>query len=101
MGVTSSKLVDDVVAGDAVAFGGEIHDEAMPQHRLGQGADVFEGDVRPAVNERAGFGAENQELRGPRAGAPGELFASEIGSTWLRERAFGGRGRACSESGGR
>ena len=58
------QAVDDVVGGDAVAFGGEIYDEAMPEHGLGQFADVFEGDMRPAVDERAGFRAEDQELRG-------------------------------------
>ena len=36
------QLVDEVVGRDAFAFGGEIHNEPMPQHRLGQGLDVFQ-----------------------------------------------------------
>src|SRR3954462_14992793 len=58
------QAVDDVVGSDAVAFGGEIHDEAMSKNRLGQFAYVFECDMRPAVDQCAGFGAENEKLCG-------------------------------------
>src|SRR4029078_9064100 len=51
------QAVDNVVRRDAVAFGGEIYDEAMTEHGLGKFTNVFQGDMRPAVNERAGFGA--------------------------------------------
>ena len=77
------QAIDDVVGGDAVALGGEIHDEAMAKHRLGQCADIFERDVRPAVDESAGLCAEDQELRGTRAGAPGQLIAGEIGGAFF------------------
>ncbi len=77
-GCDVEQSVDDVVGGDAVALGGEVHDEPMAQHRLGQGADVFHGHVRPAMNQRPGLRAEDQELRRPRTGAPGQLLADEI-----------------------
>ncbi len=53
------ELVDDLIAGDAVAFRREIHDDAVAQHRLGEGSNVFERYVRPAINQRTGFRAEN------------------------------------------
>src|SRR3954471_22575800 len=57
------QAIDNLVGSDAVAFGGEIYDEPVPEHGLGQFANVFKGDVRPAMDERAGFRSENQELR--------------------------------------
>src|SRR4051812_5914044 len=57
------QAVDNVVAGTAIAFGGEIHDEPMAKHGLSECADVFQGNVRPAVDKCPGLGAENQKLR--------------------------------------
>ena len=45
------QLLDDVVRRDAFAFGREVHDQAVPQNRLGQGLDVFGRDVRAAVEQ--------------------------------------------------
>src|SRR3954465_1842075 len=57
------QAIDNLVGGDAVAFGGEIYDKPVPEHWLGQFANIFECNMRPAVDKRAGFSAENQELR--------------------------------------
>jgi hypothetical protein len=73
------QSVDDMVGRDAVALGGEINDEAMAEHRFGKCGDIFERDVRPAVHQGPGFGAENEELSGTWTGAPGQLISSEIG----------------------
>ena len=76
----------DVVGRDAFALGGETQHQAVPQHRLGQRLDVLAGDVGAAVQQGPGLGAEDQELHGPRAGAPAELVAR-------RSRARPARGR--------
>ena len=88
-------------ARDAVAFGGEVDDQAVPQHRLGQRLDVLGRDVRPAVQQCPGLAAEDQELHGPRAGAPADLVADEIGHARSRRRASAAPAPGCSESRGR
>ena len=80
------ELVDDVVARDAVALGGKIHDDAVPQHRFSQGADVFQRHMRTAMNERAGLGAQYQKLRRPRACSPSQLLAQKSGAPGSRTR---------------
>ena len=92
------KSGDEVVGGDPFALGGEIDDQAVTQHRLGQGLNVFDRHVGPTLDQGPCLGANNQELHGPRAGAPGQLLADEFRRRRLRERAFDARARACSES---
>src|SRR5689334_20668008 len=53
------QAVDDVVGRNAVALGGEVYDQTMAENRCGQLANVFQGNMGPAMNECASFGAEN------------------------------------------
>ena len=46
---------------------------------LAKRLNVFGRNVRAAVQQRPGFAAENQELHGPRSGAPGNLIVDEVG----------------------
>src|SRR5947208_1104514 len=51
-GCDVKQAIDDLVGRNAVAFGGKIHDEPVPEHGLDQCADVFQCDVRPTLNQR-------------------------------------------------
>ena len=57
----------------------------MPQHGLGQGLDVVGRNVRAAVQQGPGLGAQDQELHGPRPGAPAQLVADEVGHARLAD----------------
>ncbi len=72
------QLLDDRVGGDAFGRGGEVGQDAVPQHRVGQRLDVVGRDVRPAVEQGAGLAAEDQVLHGARAGAPGQPVLDEL-----------------------
>src|SRR5262249_1781038 len=50
-------LLDDHVGVDALGGGGEVRQDAVPQDRVGQRLDVLGGDVRAAVQKRAGLAA--------------------------------------------
>ena len=100
-GVICEQPVDDVVGRDPFALGGEVDHQPMPQHRLGQGLDVVGRDVRAAVQQRPGLGAQDQELHGPRPGAPAQLIADEVGRARPRRRASAAPATARSESRGR
>ena len=45
---------------------------------LGEGLDVVGADVRAAAEQGPGLAAQNQELHGPRAGAPADLVVDEV-----------------------
>src|SRR6476646_1093693 len=45
-GSAGDQAIDDLVGGDAVALGGEIHDQPVTQHRFDQGLNVIGRDVR-------------------------------------------------------
>src|SRR4051812_21919234 len=59
-GSCCQQAVDNMIGCNAVAFSGEIYNKPVPEHRLGQFADVFEGNMRPAVDESAGFCAKDE-----------------------------------------
>jgi hypothetical protein len=40
-GSNIEKLVDDLIARDSVAFGGEIHNDAVAKDRFGESANIF------------------------------------------------------------
>src|SRR5687767_12945185 len=46
------QAIDNVVGGNAVALGGEVHDDAVAKHGLGERLNVVNGDVRATVHER-------------------------------------------------
>ena len=84
VGVTANSR-STVVGRDAFALGGEAQHQAMPQHRLGQGLDVVAGDVRAALQQCAGLGAQDRNCtaRGP---APQlDLLLDEIGHAGLAD----------------
>ena len=47
------ELVDDLIGSDAIALGGEIHNDAVTQHGLGERGNIFKRHMRPAVHECA------------------------------------------------
>src|SRR5688500_402391 len=77
-GGAGDQAVDDFVGADSVALRGEVHDQAVPQHRLGQGLDVVRADVRSAADQGPRLAAQDQELHRSRAGAPAHLVADEV-----------------------
>src|SRR5262245_33517072 len=70
--------LDDGVRGDAFAGGGEVGQDAVAQHREGQGLDVLALDVAAAVEQGASLAAQDQVLDGTRAGAPRQPVAHEL-----------------------
>src|SRR3954463_1158928 len=56
------QAIDNVVASNAVAFGGEVYDQPVTEDGLGQCANVFQGDVRTAMHQCAGLRSEYEEL---------------------------------------
>src|SRR5215213_9552436 len=52
------QAIDNVVAINAIAFGGEIYDQPMTEHGLSECTDILQGDVRPAADQRPGFSSE-------------------------------------------
>ena len=86
-GNLSEQHGDHVVRSDAFAVGVEGRHDAVTEHRVGDGFDVFGADVEATFQDGSGFGADNQVLPGSRSGSPGEVFASEPGSIlFLRPR---------------
>src|SRR5439155_27013374 len=65
------QLLNNMVRTDAVAVGAEAGGEAVPHHGAGDVADVFGGNVDPAVEEGVGLCPQEQRLAGARPRAPG------------------------------
>ena len=53
---------------------------------LAKCANIFKRDMRAAVDQGAGFGAEDQELRRPRAGAQANWSRAKSGAPSSRTR---------------
>ena len=49
------QLINHAFNGDAFGFGTIVHQDAMPQHRLGQGANIVESDMRAPFQQRPHF----------------------------------------------
>src|SRR6266568_3331068 len=62
----------------ALRFCAIVEQDAMAQRGIGQGADVIQGHVRAAFQERPGLGAEDEELTGSRAGSPTGPLIDEV-----------------------
>ena len=77
------ESLDDRVGGHALALGGEADHDPVPQHRRGEGLDVFHSHVAAALEQGPGLAAEDEELHGPWPGAPGELVRHEVGHALL------------------
>src|SRR3954464_5817742 len=77
-GGAGDQAIDNLVGADAVAVGGEIDDQAVPQHGPGQRLNARRRDVCPPAQERPCLGAQNQKLHGPRPRAPPDLVVQEI-----------------------
>ena len=50
------------VGGHSVGLGLELQEDPVPQRRLGDSAQVIEGDVVPSLEERPYLGGEHQGL---------------------------------------
>src|SRR5690349_6920781 len=79
----------DFVDLDAFGLRPVVEENAVTQRRDREGLDVLDRDVRPATEQRACFGPENEELRGTRARTPADPLVDEVG----RVRLVGPRGR--------
>src|SRR3954470_18523031 len=82
-GCAGDQAIDDLVGADAVALGGEVDHEAVPQHGLGQRLNIVGADVRSPAKKCSRFTAENQKLHSPRARAPADLIVNKIGHARL------------------
>src|SRR6266850_6080977 len=83
------KSFDDALDGNALGFGAVIEEDAVAEGWIGQCLNVFHCDVRAALEERACFCAENEELSGARSGAPTGPFVDEVSRVrlvWTRSR---------------
>jgi len=56
---TVQQIVDHTVGGIAFRLGGEVGDEAVPQDRMGQSADVIGGYMIASVQSSPSFSAED------------------------------------------
>ena len=76
-GTFSSEFQQHLVWLDALGLGLEVHDDAVPQGRQADAADVLEADVVAAVQQGADLGGQDQRLRRPRAGAPADVLIGD------------------------
>lgn len=53
----------------------------MLENLAGDASNVFHGDGDAVVHQGAGFGSQDEVLRGTRAGAPVDPFVDETGRT--------------------
>ena len=77
----SEQSINDVIGRDAIAFGREVDDDPMPQHRLGQRLNVVGRHMRSAVQQapapwRPGSGTAPHAGRLPRRPSRGRTRAS-------------------------
>src|SRR5690606_5051375 len=79
----SKEAVHDLVAVDALGLGREVQVDAVTEHRLGQGLDVLSFGGEAPVQRGARLGGEDEELRGARPGAPGDVLADVFGRVGL------------------
>lgn len=78
-------MVDNFVGVDAVALGGEVYHDAVPQHRPGEGLNVVSGDMGATAEQGPRFAAQNEELHCADSSAPAELIADKIGHAGLAD----------------
>ena len=55
----------------------------MPQHRVRERFDIFDGDMQPASQQCTDLAAKNQHLTGPRARSPLDELFDEIEGLFL------------------
>src|SRR5688500_17464188 len=78
-GCAGDQAVDDFVRIHSVALCGEVHDQAVPQHGLGERLDIVGGDMRAALEQCPGLAAENEKLHSARSGAPADHILDKVG----------------------
>src|SRR5580700_3491360 len=72
------QTLDDVFRGNALRFRMEIRNDAVAEHRVSKGLNVFDRDVIATVHQATRLGAEDQELRGAQAGSVIDVLFDEI-----------------------
>src|SRR5262249_30021418 len=72
------QTLDDVFGFDAFGFGMEVRENSMPENRIRQRLNVFDGNVVTAMNESSRFRAEDQELRRAEMGPVIDILLHEI-----------------------
>src|SRR4029078_6003749 len=74
------QLLHDRVALDALGLGVEVGDDAVPQHRQRDLADVLRAHVIAALEQCTRFAGEDEVLAGARPSAPGDVVFDEVGN---------------------
>ena len=77
-GDRGKKLPDHLIHVDPFRVGIEVREDAMPEHRVGHRAEVVGRHRIAAVEDRPGFGGQDDVLGGTRTGAPGEPVLHEL-----------------------
>ena len=80
------QACDDLIGVDAVGLGLKVQQDAMPQHRQRDRADVVGRRDAAAVEQRARLRAEHQRLAGARPGAPLHPLPHRRGHRVVRRR---------------
>src|SRR5262245_39535068 len=72
------KPVNDVERRNAFTLGFEVGHDAVPKHGRGESLDVFNRYGVASLENRARLGAENEILRGARAGTPLDIVFDKL-----------------------
>ena len=73
-----SESFNDALNRDPLGFGAVIEQDSVAKGRIRERLDVFDGDVRSALEKRACLRTEDEELSGARSRAPTGPFVDEI-----------------------
>src|SRR6266702_522429 len=68
------QAIDNVVGPHAFGLGVEVRHDAVPQHGGSHRAHVLTARIVAAMQHGPSFGAEDEVLAGPRAGAPTDVI---------------------------
>src|SRR5258708_10857046 len=80
LGDLLKKFGHDLVGANAVAFGTKTGNQPVTENRLGDGPNILNRGMDPAIEEGIGLGAQQHGLISARACTIGKVFIYEIGS---------------------
>jgi hypothetical protein len=72
------QMINNRVGSHSISFGVEIGDDAVPEYRGGDGADVVGADAEAAMQRCACLRGKHDVLTRPRAGAPTDVLADHF-----------------------
>ena len=62
----------------ALAGGGEVEDDPVPQHGQGKRADIVAGDVEPPLEHDVGLGGQDERLSSAGPAAEADVLADQL-----------------------